>query len=58
VHQAFVSGRDPGMQDVFIDSAGATSGILVYLGLSRIKKNVINNRKTCKGSSNFNCQRI
>lgn len=37
VHQIFVPGRGPGIQDVFIDSLGASVGILMYLGFSRIK---------------------
>ena len=37
VHQIFVPGRGPGIQDVFIDSVGASVGILMYLGFSRIK---------------------
>lgn len=57
LHQFYVPGRGPGMKDVFIDSAGATVGILVYLGINRINKKVMTNRKTCKGSSNFNCDR-
>lgn len=31
IHQIFVSGRGPGMKDIFIDSAGAMVGIMVYL---------------------------
>ena len=33
-HQAFVPGRGPAVRDVFIDSAGALVGILVYLARS------------------------
>ncbi|WP_099190610.1 VanZ family protein [Tepidibacter mesophilus] len=41
VHQMFVPGRGPQIKDVWIDSAGACVGILVYLGFSRIKKKVM-----------------
>ncbi len=37
IHQAFVPGRGPQVKDVFIDSAGAIVGTLLYLGLSRKK---------------------
>ncbi|SNT30381.1 VanZ like family protein [Anaerovirgula multivorans] len=40
VHQLFVPGRSGQVKDVFIDSAGAVVGIVVSLGLSRIKKKV------------------
>ncbi|MEL7597566.1 MAG: VanZ family protein [Clostridiaceae bacterium] len=58
LHQFYVPGRGPGVKDIFIDSAGATVGILLYLAISRINKRVITNRKTCNESSNFNCDRI
>ncbi|AOY75613.1 VanZ family protein [Clostridium formicaceticum] len=39
VHQLYVPGRSGEIRDVFIDSAGATVGILGYLGASsKIKK--------------------
>ncbi|TCO68517.1 VanZ family protein [Marinisporobacter balticus] len=41
VHQLFVPGRGPGVKDVLIDSAGASVGTLVHLGMSRIKKKVM-----------------
>lgn len=34
VHQIFVPGRGAQVKDVLIDSAGATVGILIYLGFS------------------------
>lgn len=37
VHQVFVPGRAAMVKDVFIDSAGAAVGILMYLGLSKVK---------------------
>lgn len=44
VHQYFVPGRGPGVKDVFIDSAGAVVGIMLYLGISKliIKRKIIN----------------
>lgn len=41
VHQMFVPGRGPQVKDVLIDSAGASVGVLVYLGFSRTKKKVM-----------------
>ncbi len=35
IHQAFVPGRGPQLKDVFIDSAGALVGIVVYKVISR-----------------------
>ena len=37
-HQTFVPGRSGEIRDIFIDSAGATVGILGYLGVGRIIK--------------------
>ncbi len=37
VHQIFVPGRGPQVKDVFIDSSGACVGVLVYLGVSKMK---------------------
>ncbi len=37
VHQYFVPGRGPGVKDVCIDSSGAVVGIMVYLGIARIR---------------------
>ncbi len=37
IHQIFVPGRAAMVKDVMIDSAGAAVGILVYLGLSKVK---------------------
>lgn len=45
IHQMFVSGRGPGVKDVFIDSAGAAVGILVFLVILRIF-NMRANRKS------------
>ena len=36
-HQIFVPGRSAQVSDVLIDSVGAVVGILVYLGISRMK---------------------
>jgi len=33
IHQYFVPGRGPGIEDVFIDSLGALTGILVFIVL-------------------------
>lgn len=41
VHQIFVPGREPGVKDVLIDSAGAGIGILIYFyiyGIVNLKK--------------------
>ncbi|MBU5485758.1 VanZ family protein [Clostridium sp. MSJ-11] len=38
VHQIFVPGRAAQVKDVIIDSAGACFGILLYIGLGKIKK--------------------
>jgi len=38
VHQLFVPGRGGQISDVLIDSAGAAIGILVYLGLVKLRK--------------------
>ena len=37
VHQIFVPDRGPAVKDVLIDSAGSSVGVLVYIGLSKIK---------------------
>ncbi|MFC3884679.1 VanZ family protein [Bacillus songklensis] len=39
MHQLFVPGRGAQVKDVFIDSAGASVGIGVYLVIDRIMKN-------------------
>lgn len=36
IHQLFVSGRGAQVSDVFIDIAGASAGILGYLGISKL----------------------
>lgn len=36
IHQIFVHGRGPGVIDVFIDSAGATIGLGIYMLVSKI----------------------
>ena len=38
VHQTFIAGRSGEFKDVLIDSSGALSGILVYLGLVKLWK--------------------
>jgi len=48
VHQLFVPGRGPQVKDVFIDSAGACVGIMIYLGFIIISKKVMTRREvTC-----------
>jgi VanZ family protein len=41
VHQLFVPGRGGQVKDVLLDSAGAIVGIGMYLGINRIKKNIM-----------------
>ncbi|WP_413378249.1 VanZ family protein [Alkalihalobacillus sp. 1P02AB] len=38
VHQLFIPGRSGEVQDVLIDSAGALTGIVIYLGVSFVVK--------------------
>ena len=40
VHQSFVPGRGPSVQDVLIDSLGVIFGILVVIGVIKIYKNL------------------
>lgn len=47
IHQVFVSGRGPGVIDVFIDSAGAAIGIGIYMIVSKI---VEKRNKTIEGT--------
>ncbi|QCX34380.1 VanZ family protein [Caloramator sp. E03] len=36
-HQVFVPGRGPNIRDVFIDSTGTLVGILIYLGVKKVR---------------------
>lgn len=38
LHQFFVPGRGPAVKDVLIDSAGSIIGMILYLGVMKIKK--------------------
>jgi len=40
VHQLFVPGRSGEIRDVIIDSTGAASGILIYLGITSVRSRV------------------
>lgn len=44
IHQYYVPGRGPLVKDVLIDSVGAYIGVLVYLGLKKMMKNVLLSR--------------
>lgn len=44
-HQLFVPGRAGQIKDVFIDSAGALTGILVYSGLFKLKFRSLEEKK-------------
>ena len=46
-HQLFVPGRGGQAKDVFIDSAGATVGIVVYLLINRVAVRSRKNRNIC-----------
>ncbi|WP_391207798.1 VanZ family protein [Psychrobacillus sp. L4] len=41
VHQLFVPGRGAQVKDVFIDSAGATLGIIVYSIINRLNSRIL-----------------
>lgn len=41
MNKTFVPGRGPEVRDVFIDSAGALVGILIYLGIKKKYSRVI-----------------
>lgn len=43
IHQIFVPGRSAQVKDVFIDSAGAGAGILVYLAIKKLRKSFLQN---------------
>lgn len=40
VHQLFIPGRSGEIRDVLLDSSGAISGILIYLGITSVRSRV------------------